>query len=272
MTSTIGNDNSCLKHLHSCFCLKSLLTISQQVHPTNPSDSKHSEFLVIDNKKTLRIIHVKPEAQISRITYDNIEKRLSMSRHSLTEEYWFTRWSKPLRAGSCNCSFRRSQRYSRLSNQFGCMSFSQLKTNRPNSHVEISNLENMNIAVTKITNIDTFVERLVQETYFEALREFLIQSEPEIMTSTKGYDNLAYKVDNFDDVMLRNKLQAAMLHTECVVNLNSTEETLGSQSLTVQSNNKDIIVEQQPKNVCLHKNNSKKVRIHSFILINPLLP
>lgn len=108
MTSTIGNDNSCLKHLHSCFCLKSLLTISQQVHPTNPSDSKHSEFLVIDNKKTLRIIHVKPEAQISRITYDNIEKRLSMSRHSLTEEYWFTRWSKPLRAGSCNCSFRRS--------------------------------------------------------------------------------------------------------------------------------------------------------------------
>lgn len=255
MNTSIQDDNSCFKHLHSCFCLKSLLNINHQIHPTNPSGSKHSEFLVVDNKKTLRIIHIKPDLQISRINYDNHEKCLSMSRHSLTEEYWFTRWSKPLRAGSCNCSFRRSQRYSKLSNQFNTVSFSQLKHNHFNSNVDISSLDDLKLAATKITNIDTFVERLVQDTYFEALQEYLIRLEIEHDNRNQtAYDNKAYNVDRFDNVIVLRRP-----HLKDKI----------SQSSTVQNtsnNNKDVIIE-QPMNICSHKNSNNVSIRYSLVII-----
>ncbi|GJQ67452.1 hypothetical protein Trydic_g5115 [Trypoxylus dichotomus] len=249
MSITAQDGNSCLKHLHSCFCLKSLLNISYQVHPINPSGPRYSEFLVIDNKKTLRIIHVKPESQISRTHLESPEKRLSMSRHSLTEEYWFTRWSKPLRTGSCSCSFRRSQRYSKLSNQFNTISFAQLTHNHSNSNLDISNIDNIKLAATKIIDIDTFVERLVQDTYFEALQEYIMKTEMEL----KGYDNVAYNIDNLDNIVLRNKTELA----EEITDLSSVEKTIANQSLTVQSNNNKDVIIGQLKNMCSHKNNGK---------------
>ncbi|KRT83444.1 hydrolase [Oryctes borbonicus] len=238
---------------NSCFCLKSLLNISYQVHPINPSGPRYSEFLVIDSKKTLRIIHVKPDSQIARINFDSPEKRLSMSRHSLTEEYWFTRWSKPLKTGSCNCSFRRSQRYSKLSNQFNTISFSQLK-NHSNSNLDISNIDNVKLAATKITNIDTFVERLVQDTYFEALQEYIVKTEIELKNKNQMcYDNVAYNIDNLDNIVLRNKIEP----DEGATDLNNVGKTIANQSLTVQSNNNKDIIVGQLKTMCSHKNNGK---------------
>lgn len=235
MSTLIGNDESCFKILHSCFCFKPIL---RQVHPANPSDSKHNEFLVIDNKKTLRIIHVKPESQIDP---NGLQKRVSMSRHSLTEEYWFTRWSKPLRAGSCNCSFRRSQRYSRLSNQYNRSSFAH-----SNAHMNDADDKGIWNCRNSITNVDTFVERLLQDTYFEALQEYLIRTETDWNRSSNGIDNLAYSLENV--VVLRNKTHS-----------NNNEPTVSpGNSCAILSNTAVEVTLEPPKNLCSHKNNSMK--------------
>lgn len=52
----------------------------------------------------------------------------------------------------------------------------------------------------RIVNVETFVERIIQETIFEAFQEYYI-----LQNQTKGIDNLGYqKVENeLDEVILR---------------------------------------------------------------------
>lgn len=111
----LSNPEGCIpKVLNSWRWFLTSLQLKHPVHPLDPVAPESSEFFIIDSKIRLRIIHVTPE---------NVQKvRHSLELHqnkrtSLSEEYWFTKWNKPLKIGHCNCSFRRSQRYSLLSNQ-----------------------------------------------------------------------------------------------------------------------------------------------------------
>nr|XP_022902003.1 protein ABHD8-like [Onthophagus taurus] len=191
-------NESCCKILDFC----PIFNVRHQIHPRDASGPKHNEFVRIDRKKTLRVIHVKPESEnLPRVSYEHEKnKRKSNNRHSITEEYWFTRWNKPLKGGNCNCSFRRSQRYSK--NSFINKSFSS-------NDVRISNYD---LPATKIVDVETFVERLIQDTYFEALQEYLVK------VKNIGIDNLAFQtLDELDGVMLRRKFDSpAVLEVECI--------------------------------------------------------
>lgn len=92
---------------------------NHRIHPSIPLASKEFEFIVIDAKIQIHVIHLYP----GHNRRSQLSKRLSTDisnyskRNSLSEEYWFMKWNKPLKIGSCNCSFRRSVRYSVISYQ-----------------------------------------------------------------------------------------------------------------------------------------------------------
>lgn len=94
----------------------SLLNLGHQVYPADPIAPENSEFIVIDRKFNIRVIHIKPD-NTRRAPIRESFRIGGSKRNSLSEEYWFTKWNKPLKIGHCNCSFRRSMRYSIISNQ-----------------------------------------------------------------------------------------------------------------------------------------------------------
>lgn len=84
------------------------LTSANRVHPSDPVPPKESEFIFIESKIKIRVIHLTPEKVRQSLI---LNKDVSSKRSSVSEEYWFMR-SKPLRNTSCNCSFRNSIRKS----------------------------------------------------------------------------------------------------------------------------------------------------------------
>lgn len=92
---------------------------NHRIHPADPLALKEFEFIVIDSKIQIHVIYL----YLGNNRRSQLSKRLSLDaysyskRNSLSEEYWFMKWNKPLKIGSCNCSFRRSLRYSVISNQ-----------------------------------------------------------------------------------------------------------------------------------------------------------
>ncbi|XP_017787292.1 PREDICTED: protein ABHD8-like [Nicrophorus vespilloides] len=187
----------------SCCLPKFLKKLRHSIYPTQPIGVKNSEFLRV-NSNNIHILHVKPDKQVvnKNLKHEAAEKRHSTNRNSLTEEYWFTRWNKPLRANPCNCSFRRSQRYSEKFTQ-----------------------------VSKITNIETFVERLIQDTVFEAFQEYTI-------SRNKGCDNLAFLRSPDDE-------GSAVLPTECTtITLRNKKENC--------SHKNQILVNDKPMIILLH--------------------
>lgn len=111
--------NGCIpKVINSWKQFLSMLS-NHRIHPAVPLASKEFEFIVIESKIQIHVIHLHPgnnrRSQLSkRLSFDvnNYSKR-----NSLSEEYWFMKWNKPLKIGNCNCSFRKSLRYSVISNQ-----------------------------------------------------------------------------------------------------------------------------------------------------------
>lgn len=89
--------------------LLSVCTIKQPVYPLDPIAPEHSEFFLIDSRIRIRVIHVGPE---NTQKIPNLDIHQNSKRSSLSEEYWFTKWNKPLKIGICSCSFRRSFRLS----------------------------------------------------------------------------------------------------------------------------------------------------------------
>lgn len=190
-------------------------TLNHPIHPTEPTAPDHSEFVSLGSNIHVRVIHVKPR---NDTVFNCNAKRLSLS-----EEYWFTRWNKPLKTGICNCSFRRSLRYSAILD---------VKENR---------LSNFDVPATRITNVETFVERLVQETLFGAFQEYIVKSSPKQST---------------DRILLRRKSDscdsAAVLPADCV----TVHATQISQSSAVQNKNLN------PKGaICEHKNTANKIKV-----------
>lgn len=111
-------------YTHTLSCLPKVQTSWQQfcnyftfkhpIHPLDPIAPENSEFFLIDSRIRIRIIHLKPE---SAQKYKSHHDYPYSKRSSLSEEYWFTKWNKPLKIGVCNCSFRRSLRLDILTNQ-----------------------------------------------------------------------------------------------------------------------------------------------------------
>lgn len=198
----------------SCGCAEKLVgpcrgffryfTLGHPVHPIQPTAPGHSEFLNLGSKIRVRVIHVKPhDDSIQNEHYPCFN--FNSKRLSLSEEYWFTRWNKPLKTGICNCSFRRSLRYSAI-----------VDVTRNSNR-----LSNFDTPATRIINVDTFVERLVQETIFEALQEYVISKvNPKIVAH--GVSNASYEnsKDDTDGILLRSIKEkcdnaAAILPTDC---------------------------------------------------------
>lgn len=98
----------------------SSLSIRHPIHPLAPIAPVSSEFIVIDSQIHLRVIHLSPDGVRQTITNDPrtlYSTNTNSIRNSLSEEYWFTKWNKSLKIGNnCSCSFRRSIRFSQISN------------------------------------------------------------------------------------------------------------------------------------------------------------
>lgn len=197
-------------------------TLNHPIHPTEPTAPDHSEFISLGSKLHVRVIHVKPR-------HDTVFN-FNTKRLSLSEEYWFTRWNKPLKTGICNCSFRRSLRYSAILD------------------VKENSLSNYDVPPTRITNVETFVERLVQETLFGAFQEYLIKSTPKQTVSITDGISRRRRSDS-----IRSSCDStAVLPADCVT-VNATQI---SQSSAVQNNNLN------PKGaICEHKNTANKVKV-----------
>lgn len=92
---------------------------NHRIHPSEPLAPKEFEFIVIDSKIQIHVIHLYPGSN----KRSQLSKRLSSDvnnyskRNSLSNEYWFMKWNKPVKIGTCTCSFRRSLRYSVVTSQ-----------------------------------------------------------------------------------------------------------------------------------------------------------
>lgn len=163
-----------------------------QVHPLEPIGPKDCDFILINSKIHLRVLHVNPDNLRRSFLFSlNNSEVYTSKRSSLAEEYWFTKWNKPLKIGNCNCSFRRSIRFSVISTQPSIQEKS------------VSTKSTFDLPPTKIVNAETFVERLIQETFFEAFQEYYM-----ITTNNQslGTINLAYESTEDDCLVnLRKK-------------------------------------------------------------------
>ncbi|CAG9816824.1 unnamed protein product [Phaedon cochleariae] len=196
--AVIPEANGCIpKVLDSWHSLLSILNIGHQIYPADATISKDCEFIVIDSKIQIRVIHVSPtNVHKSHLLPQPLHfDSGSSKRFSLSEEYWFTKWNKPLKIGNCNCSFRRSVRYSLISNQPASAQ------NRENDKLGKLSVD---LPPIKITNVETYVERLIQDTFFEAFHEFYISESKEF-----GETNFGYETTEVDDVVvtLRRKIK-----------------------------------------------------------------
>lgn len=183
-----NSTNGCIPKILNPF--RNILTLfnGHQIHPLEPIGAKDCEFIVINSKIHIRVLHLNPEnlRQSFVLNLNNTELYTS-KRNSLSEEYWFTKWNKSLKIGNCNCSFRRSMRYSVISHQ-------------PQKSESIKS--NFDLPPTKIVNVETFVERLIQETFFEAFQEYYMLANNQNL----GSINLAYESTEDDClVTLRKK-------------------------------------------------------------------
>ncbi|CAG9855301.1 unnamed protein product [Phyllotreta striolata] len=156
------------------------------------------------------------------VLYDSTNSK----RCSLSEEYWFSKWNRPFKIGNCDCSFRRSMRYSIISNQ--------PSVRAENSRKTVSCTEQPPI---KITNLTTFVERLIQETFLEAFHEYyMLQTKSEGIKGT-GQVNLGYEITDEENevITIRKKLK-------------SNEKAASFRT---------DIRRASPKKSCVHKKNQK---------------
>lgn len=186
-TNLNENTNRCVTNfLHPCLRLLPDLSNRNRVYPMEKDAPKNSEFFYLQSKSTIRTIHIKPEKKQIVKRHSTFDRR-NPFRSSLSEEYWFTKCDKPLQHGSCHCSFRNSQRVSKMSSDI-------INLQMNNCKVRIS---------VKIVNIETYIERLMQETFLQAFQEYFILKGSD---KKNGLDNLGYLKD-FNDVVLRRKDQ-----------------------------------------------------------------
>lgn len=190
------------KVIQPCIGFFSNFSLGYPIYPSEPAGPQHSEYMILKSGKRLRIIHITPNIAKEEPIHLNKDNKLRTSRNSLSEEYWFTRWNKPLKLGICSCSFRRSQRFSIASNHIT----DELLENRT------STLSNFSLPPRRIINLETFVERIIQETFFEAFQEYFVKSiisKNKLSDQNGGISNLGYFIseDELDGVVLRKPIK-----------------------------------------------------------------
>jgi len=128
--------NCVLQVIRSCVGWIPCLPRRQQVHPVASHPFADSHFIQLNSHRRIRVVHINANAHKSssgcmngagqhveamQITsdgchYNSKHRHLSLISNDSelsSEEYWFTRWNRPLRMeDSCNCSFRKSWRNS----------------------------------------------------------------------------------------------------------------------------------------------------------------
>ena len=128
--------NCVLQVIRSCVGWIPCLPRRQQVHPAASHPFADSHFIQLNSHRRIRVVHINANARKSgsgcmngvgqhvettRIPTDgchyNIKHRnlslISNDSELSSEDYWFTRWNRPLRMeDSCNCSFRKTWRNS----------------------------------------------------------------------------------------------------------------------------------------------------------------
>lgn len=151
--------------------------LGRAVHPSEPVAPEYSEFLEISSRRRIRVIHIKPEKAVK----ENANRR---SFRLSTEEYWFTRWNRPMRNVACNCSFRRSQRFSKYS----VSSFRQSATT----------------SKEKTFVVENYADKLICDILVAAFKEYTVNIEQQrindLCNKKEGIDNLAYKIHETDEV------------------------------------------------------------------------
>ncbi|KAJ9595693.1 hypothetical protein L9F63_013106 [Diploptera punctata] len=203
----------------------------RQVHPATSTSNTHvgDKFIHLGSHRRIRVIHIESnkhkvnswyvvgkDDDLENMGYKSEGLNVSNKRKSLSllsnyselssEEYWFTRWNKPLKAADpCNCSFRKSWRNS--------MGDSQILVNQPKVISDVNQdlhyeQFSQNIS-SKVQNryllIETFAERMLEGIWNEVFNCFS-ESEskkPNYIISTSDTKDFYNKL--FDDAELTYK-------------------------------------------------------------------
>lgn len=196
--------------------------IHRSVHPLAPTIPDHSEFIELSSRRRIRLIHVKPDPE-----NENVKRSFRLS----TEEYWFTRWNRPMRSAACNCSFRRSQRFNKYYDKFS-LTLKTETTAEQNDSTE--NNHNQPKGCTPKSNlIDNYTDKLISDILTAAYVEYIAIKtaskkfiEPQLMGCTNK------KANNDRD--------------ECdkaVLNQDSNNLNFNDQSNKVQKESDDVNVD-----------------------------
>ncbi|KAL3290186.1 hypothetical protein HHI36_023546 [Cryptolaemus montrouzieri] len=181
MSTVVEQPNSgCIMKIQATFReFLSWMRIDHSIYPSGIVTPEYSEFVTINSKIKIRCIHINPDSlkksKIVEFRNEQVKSKI------LSEEYWFTKWNKSLKTGNCNCSFRRSLRLSLISSQDAII-----------DQPSVTRIENPQL-LSKIRNVDTFVERLIQDTIFEALQEFYMVEC--LKNNSLGVVNLAFALE-----------------------------------------------------------------------------
>ncbi|PSN36741.1 hypothetical protein C0J52_23613 [Blattella germanica] len=173
----------------SCLVWIPCLQRWRQVHPTTTSTCMGTKFIQLSSQRRIRVIHIESnrhkanswymsgiEEDFGNMGYKFDEFHVNNKRKSLSllsnyselssEEYWFTRWNRPLKINdTCNCSFRKSWRNSLgdsqvLDNQpLHAHNLKQESDNPPLYEKCVIQKDNPQVA----SQIEPFVNKLLEE-------------------------------------------------------------------------------------------------------------
>lgn len=241
----------------SCFKL------GRSVHPLEPVAPEHSEFLDISSRRRIRIIHIKPEDTGDKKLHKKPNKE-NTSRRSFrlsTEEYWFTRWNRPMRNTVCNCSFRRSQRFSKYYDRLSVTSNRQTITS-------ISSIDNRNstviIGAGDSFKLENYADKLLCDILVAAFKEYsLINGQhSNNLDVANGIVNLAYK--STEDEVDKSVFVKDINYLVKNVTSDSKDQSIKVQNNLIESNNcvNDVTLRAKSKKVekkkCDHSSHEKK--------------
>ncbi|XP_021915595.1 uncharacterized protein LOC110827837 isoform X2 [Zootermopsis nevadensis] len=162
----------------------------RQVHPVPSSPFADSQFIQLSLHRKIRVVHIDASKHNSNGWYANgtgietmghtSDQGHNSSKHRnselSSEEYWFTRWNRPLRIlDPCSCSFRKSWRNS-LGDSRLILNQTHEETNYRTSQMLDSGMfcekyvdqeDKMPSRRHKLLRIETYVEEVLQEVWSE---------------------------------------------------------------------------------------------------------
>ncbi|XP_067002712.1 uncharacterized protein [Anabrus simplex] len=218
-------ENFTSRTFNPCMGYLPCLRRQHQVHP-DTSGLADSYFIHLSSERQIRVVHI--ESNVKHFTSLEANKRsfhspqsveypleavspqldicsIKSRSHSIisniseqSEDYWFTRWSRPLirQTETCNCSFRKSWTKSVRDSKFS--NHILPGTQEEEVHLDISHVDGVSAVETQnLTVIENFVEALIQEILHDTFR-FLsesgklgrFQSSLKYMQSKKNSSNI----------------------------------------------------------------------------------